>query len=306
MSEDIGPAFMHPEGRAAATAGIDPLDRISLRGYTVDVEIGAFQAERGARQRIEFNVVVEVTKQGDPDDDVDRVLSYDLLTEAISVELEFERINLLETLAERIACRILAEPRAMRVFIRIEKLDRIPGRLGVEIVRSRGRSQKRRKATSGERPLRPAVVYLSEQEAASTRLPTVIDRLEALDQPAILSVGGKGQPMTFPRSPQICRRLALLVIEQNAWFLSAQDPRLIVADTRTELDWALSNGKIPIWAPSKMVLGAVGAPIAEWVDPLELVIWFAGEMNAAELVTVGIAAPAGVDLVCREMPMDSE
>ena len=48
-----------------------------------------------------------------------------------------ERLNLLETLAEKVAERLLAEPAAMRVFVRIEKLDVGPYALGVEIVRSR-------------------------------------------------------------------------------------------------------------------------------------------------------------------------
>ena len=34
-------------------------------------------------------------------DDVDRILSYDRLTEAIAIELGAERLNLLETLAQR-------------------------------------------------------------------------------------------------------------------------------------------------------------------------------------------------------------
>ena len=79
-------------------------------------------------QRIAFNVVVELRPLGNPiDDDVDRILSYDKVTEAIAAELAEERLNLLETLAERVAERILHEPQAMRVFVRIEKLDRGPG-----------------------------------------------------------------------------------------------------------------------------------------------------------------------------------
>ena len=63
-------------------------------------------------------------------------MSYDKVSEAIAFELSKERLNLLETLAERVAHRILFEPQAIRVFVRIEKLDRGPGALGVEIVRS--------------------------------------------------------------------------------------------------------------------------------------------------------------------------
>ena len=138
MTNDIRLAFAHPEERAAASASADPRDRISLRDHVVEVEIGAFQQERGHTQRVMFNVVVEVRPAPQPlNDDVDRILSYDRITESIATELAAERLNLLETLAERVAERILAEPQAMRAFVRIEKLDVGPYKLGVEIVRSR-------------------------------------------------------------------------------------------------------------------------------------------------------------------------
>ena len=138
MTSDIRLAFAHPEERSVASATADPRDRISLRDHVVDVDIGAFQQERGHPQRVMFNVVVEVRSAPQPlNDDVDRILSYDRITDAIAEELAAERMNLLETLAERIAERILAEPQAMRVFVRIEKLDIGPYKLGVEIVRSR-------------------------------------------------------------------------------------------------------------------------------------------------------------------------
>ena len=137
MSNEIYLAFAHPKERSEASETETVHDRISLRDHIVDVEIGAFQAERGNKQRVCFNVVVEVKSfQCKIDDDVDRILSYDKVTEAITVELNVERLNLLETLAERIADRILVEPQAIRVFVSIEKLDRGPGALGVEIVRS--------------------------------------------------------------------------------------------------------------------------------------------------------------------------
>ncbi len=305
MSEEIRHAFMHPEVRSVATSGAASLDRISLRGYIVNAEIGAFQTERGVRQRIEFNVVVEVALHNEPDDDVDNVLSYDVLTEAISVELELERINLLETLAERVAARILRQPRAMRVFIRIEKLDRGPAALGVEIVRSRSQSRERLGATAESHSLRPTVIYLTEEGATSARLALVIERLELSGQPAIFCVGRMGTAVPPSGNPKVCQRIGLLAIEQSAWSLSGRDSRFIVVDTRTELDWALNNGRFPVWAPSRMVLGAVGAPDAGWVDSLELAVWFAGEVNAAELVTVGIAPPTGIDLRCREIPLGS-
>jgi 7,8-dihydroneopterin aldolase/epimerase/oxygenase len=101
MTDDIWLALAHPSARAAAVAGV-PLDRISLRDHVRAVEIGAFQAERGTTQRVRFNIVVEVAAKADLVDDVDRILSYDRLAEAIDSALAAERLNLLETLAARV------------------------------------------------------------------------------------------------------------------------------------------------------------------------------------------------------------
>jgi dihydroneopterin aldolase len=138
MTDDLSTAFSHPSERAKATATGAPRDRISMTEHLREIEIGAFQAERGVRQTVRFDVVVEVeTRAEQAADDVDRILSYDTIVEAIDSALEAERVNLLETLAARIADGILAHPLAARVFVRIGKLDRGPYTLGVEIVRER-------------------------------------------------------------------------------------------------------------------------------------------------------------------------
>ena len=289
MTNDIHLAFAHPVERAAASSDL-PYDRISLRDYTVEVEIGAFQQERGTLQRVRFNVVVEVLPLTGPiDDDVDRILSYDRVTEAIGVELQAERINLLETLAARVAERILLEPQAERVFVRIEKLDRGPFSLGVEIVRARD-GQTPAAQEHVEVP-HPRVVYLSNAAVSSEHLNGWIDQLKADEAPLILCVGAGALLVATTGHAMTQRRIDLLAIEQNAWVLAAKDHRCKVVETRTELDWAMKNGQICVWAPSKIVLDAVDGPSASARDALALVSWFATEMDAAELLIIGEAAP---------------
>jgi dihydroneopterin aldolase len=291
MTTDIRLAFAHPEERAEASASADPRDRISLRDHVVEVDIGAFQQERGQRQRVRFDVVVEVRPHTAPlQDDVDRILSYDRITEAIAAELASERLNLLETLAERIAERILAEPRAMRAFVRIEKLDRGPGALGVEIARARAEVPVR--AADGGAALHPVVVFLDN---ASLAMPDLSARLDALQQrgaPVILTVGlpDTARVRTGHRPTQ--RRIDLLAIEQNAWVLAARDPRCVVVATRTEIDWAMKNGRMIVWAPSKLVIDAVDGPKGS--DPVALALWLAEHLAAQCLVLHGSATgPAG-------------
>jgi dihydroneopterin aldolase len=295
MADEIRLAFAHPNERALATAGDDPRDRISLRDHTVEVEIGAFQAERGVRQRVRFNVVVEVQPlTGEIDDDVDRILSYDRVTEAIAHELAAERVNLLETLAERIAERILLEPQAMRTFVRIEKLDRGPGALGVEIVRTRrdfGTHLQEVSSEAAQQRPHPRVVYLSNEAIADESLGALVDALSVASEPLVLCAGpaALAVPQTGHKMTQ--RRIDLLAIEQNAWALAARDLRCKVVATRTELDWAMKNGQICIWAPSKIVLDSVQAPKGALPEPVALAAWFAEEMEACEYLVIGETLP---------------
>lgn len=302
MTSEIHLAFAHPDARSRATALVSPLDRISLRDHIVDVEIGAFQAERGVTQRICFNVVVEVQPLTGPiDDDVDRILSYDRVTEAIAHELADERLNLLETLAERVAERILVEPQAMRVFVRIEKLDRGPGALGVEIVRAKGQVR----AVEDDSEPHPALIYLSNEAIASPHLSRWIDQLEQGDRPLIFCVGASDTPAPQTQHRMAQRRIHLLAIEQNAWVLAARDDRCVVVSTRTELDWAMKNDQTCVWAPSKIVLDAVDGPSAQPNDAVALAAWFAATFDAAELVVVGARGPRDASVPLREVPLDS-
>lgn len=289
MSSDIHLAFAHPSERSAATARPGPLDRISLRDHIVEVEIGAFQQERGTTQRVCFNVVVEIAPlPADLDDDVDRILSYDKVTEAIAHELARERLSLLETLAERVAERILWEPQAVRAFVRIEKLDRGPGALGVEVVRSS--DQVTHEVEEDVKP-HPRLMFLSNAAINSAHLTDWIDQMECRERPLILCVGAHelAVPQTGHKWTQ--RRIDLLAIEQNAWRLAAKDPRCVVVATRTELDWAMKNEQICVWAPSKIVLDAVEGPSEPPSNAVALAAWFASTFEAEEMIVIGAELP---------------
>lgn len=276
-------AFELPHARASATHVGVPLDRISVRDYTRQVEIGAFQTERGVTQRIRFNVVLEVSPQvAARDDDVDTVLSYDTITEAIDDELAAERINLLETLAERIAARLLTDARVARAFVRIEKLDRIPGALGIEIVRQRAPAAVTRLhpvADAAPRMvLRPRLLLLAEPYTAAWG-----DALAA--RPAVLCLP-PASPAPLPET-EAQRRIGLLAIDQAAWALADRDPRLNVAASRTELDWALKAGRIPVWAPAHMLAAALNPPEAGAADPVALAGWLARELGGTLVIAEG-------------------
>jgi len=279
MTSDTSHAFDQLEARAAAMAGADPADRISVRNYVVEVEIGAFAQERGLLQNLRFNIVVEVAPVPQPlDDDVDLILSYDRLTEAVGHELRAERLNLLETLADRVALRILREPLATRAFVRIEKIDRGPYDLGVEIVRSKPVLAQ---MTARDAP-RPVVAYLSDPGY----LAEVI--VAAGAAPLILVAAAPGLAVPHSASAVAQRQMDLLALDQGAWQLAAKDARCFVVATRTELDWTMRAGEISVWAPARIVRDAVPAPGG---DALALAVWLAGQMQAVEVLVAGVDAP---------------
>ena len=287
--------------RSKTAAAAQPLDRISVRDYTRQVEIGAFRSERGQKQRIRFNVVLEVSRHtAAQSDDVDKVISYDLIVEAIEAQLSTERINLLETLAERVAERCLADRRVVKAFVRIEKLDRIPGSLGVEIVRFRlpgGTSvlpslvavQKQQDA------LHPMVVFLPNVLVDSGAFVGWIAAIRALERPCVLCLEPI-DPAEALGGTESARRIGLLSIEQNAWRLAGLVADLTVVDSRTELDWAIKHGVLAVWAPSKIVTDAVEKPTADATSPIALAQWFAHEFLAHSLVVAGVDVLAPGDL----------
>ena len=299
MTNEIKLAFSHPVERSRSELSEIELDRISLRDHILEVEIGAFQSERGMKQRICFNVVVEVKPAHKViDDDVDKILSYDKVTEAISDEVYADRVNLLETLAERIADRILIEPQAYRAFVRIEKLDRGPGALGVEIVRTEKDHNYATLSAVGSDELvrRPHIVYLSNAAVASIYLESWIDQLCALQQPVILCVDIPDNPVGAKnQKPSIQRRLDLLSIEQSAWILAGKNFKCVVVSTKTELDYAIKQGQISVWAPSKLILDSNRPPDVDADNTYKLAYWLMTELNGEKLSIIGVVPEAHND-----------
>ena len=112
-------------------------DRILVRDFVLPIRIGAYKHERERTQNVRFNADVGIIRAPHVAQDMRDVFSYDVILDGIRMIVAQEHIELIETLAERIAALILAQPRVVSVTLRIEKLDVGPGAVGVEIVRKR-------------------------------------------------------------------------------------------------------------------------------------------------------------------------
>jgi 7,8-dihydroneopterin aldolase/epimerase/oxygenase len=127
-------------GKLAGQTWLDGVirDRIFVRGLVLPVAIGVYDEEQGVTQKVSFTVEAAVAPGVSPQKDaIADVPSYDDLVGAVRAVVAAGHINLVETMAERIAERCLSDKRIVSVLVRVEKLERGPVSVGVEIVRPR-------------------------------------------------------------------------------------------------------------------------------------------------------------------------
>jgi dihydroneopterin aldolase len=129
------------EGSASASGASNGakmvIDRIFVRDLVLMIEIGAYSHERGREQRVSFDVIADIRRLPSDGDDIRQVFSYDVLSDAVRAVAAEGPFQLVETLAERIAARLLAHAAILQVTIRVEKRDLGPAGVGIEIVRQR-------------------------------------------------------------------------------------------------------------------------------------------------------------------------
>lgn len=114
--------------------------RIIVEGFEIAGSVGVYEHERQARQPLVVSLVLSVRDEYDGvSDRLADVYDYDLAIKAIRDAVENGHIDLLETLAERIAQACLADYRVLSVDVRVEKPAILPScrSVGIEIRRTR-------------------------------------------------------------------------------------------------------------------------------------------------------------------------
>ncbi|PWB83616.1 MAG: dihydroneopterin aldolase [Methylocystaceae bacterium] len=112
------------------------IDHVFVRDLVIPVEIGAYDFERGRAQKVRFNVEADVSRATGADD-MRSIFSYDVVIDAIKMILASGHIDLVETIAERLADKVLQHERVQGVTVQVEKLDVAPGAVGVRIRREK-------------------------------------------------------------------------------------------------------------------------------------------------------------------------
>lgn len=118
------------------------MDKIILREMAFFAHHGVTEAERDAGQWFEVDAQIYTDfKAAAADDDLGKTVDYDLVYQQISEIMLNDRFCLLETLAEKLAARVLSNQLVEKAIIRVKKLKPpIAGKIGwaaVEITRGR-------------------------------------------------------------------------------------------------------------------------------------------------------------------------
>lgn len=129
---------LHSAGRALFGQKAAGFRRILVRDLVLHCEIGVFRHARGTRQRVRINLDLAAREEDVPvGDDLRNVVCHDEIVSGIRRLAEGGHVNLVETLAERIAEMCLADARIRIARVRLEKLDVDPdlASVGIEIER---------------------------------------------------------------------------------------------------------------------------------------------------------------------------
>jgi 7,8-dihydroneopterin aldolase/epimerase/oxygenase len=113
---------------------------VFVRDLDLMALIGIYDHEKVKPQRIVVNVDLSVQEaEGPMSDDIDHVVSYEIVVKKIETIVAAGHVNLVETLAEKFAEACLRDKRVLAARVRIEKPDIIPNArsVGVEIERGR-------------------------------------------------------------------------------------------------------------------------------------------------------------------------
>jgi dihydroneopterin aldolase len=124
------PQAYRPRTKSAAPATTGW--RVLIEGLEVIASIGIHPHEREARQRILVDVTVDMSEAPTPRQDrLAETLDYEAVARMIESLAREGHVQLVETLAERIARAILADPRAARAKVRVTKPEALSNARGV-------------------------------------------------------------------------------------------------------------------------------------------------------------------------------
>ncbi len=113
---------------------------VFIEDLLVNMLIGVYEHEKLKEQPVRLNIVLTVEDHNGPiNDDYRNVVCYETIANEIKKLVKEEHINLVETIAEKVADICFKNQRTVSVRIKVEKLQALAdaGSVGVVITRKR-------------------------------------------------------------------------------------------------------------------------------------------------------------------------
>ena len=113
---------------------------VFIKDFIVQEIIGIHEHEKTEKQKIKFNIVIDVNQNTVPDEkNIKSIVNYEKITNKLENLVKNKKYNFLESLAEDSFKEIFEDKRINSVKIKIEKPDAIKNAdsVGVEVFKSR-------------------------------------------------------------------------------------------------------------------------------------------------------------------------
>ena len=113
---------------------------VLIKDFIVNEIIGIHKHEKINKQKIIFNIVIDINQNFSPDEnDISSIVDYEKITNKLKDLAKYKNYNFLESLAEDSFKEIFEDKRVNSVKIKIEKPDAIENAksVGVEVFKSR-------------------------------------------------------------------------------------------------------------------------------------------------------------------------
>ena len=113
---------------------------VFIKDFIIEEIIGIHKHEKIKKQKIKFNIVVDVNKNTVPDEkDIKSIVDYEKITNKLENLVKNKKYNFLESLAEDSFDEIFEDKRINSIKIKIEKPEAISNAssVGVEVFKTR-------------------------------------------------------------------------------------------------------------------------------------------------------------------------
>lgn len=117
------------------------MDIVFVKQLAIDTVIGVYEWEKTIQQRLLFDLELATDiRAAANSDDIRQTLDYAVICERVTALVQAGPVELIETLAERVAAMLLDEFATTKVWVQVDKPGAVKAAatVGVRIRRSRG------------------------------------------------------------------------------------------------------------------------------------------------------------------------